>query len=214
MASSSPFSRFRKERMKLFQSMVNNYNTKGTLVHILDVGGSVSYWKNYTNDFSVPVKIDIMNISLENDCDIDYDLFSLIIGDACNMSMIEDNKYDFVHSNSVIEHVGRWENMEAIAREIRRVGKHYFVQTPNFWFPVEPHARTPFLHWIPEQVRYRIAMRRKLGFWSKCDTVDKAMRTVQSSSLLDQYMMRHLFPDASITFENFLLMKKSIIAVR
>ncbi len=142
------------------------------------------------------------------------DFFSLA-GDARAMPEFSDNHFDVAHSNSVIEHVGQWKDMMAMAREIRRVAPAYFVQTPYYWFPMEPHSHTLFLHWLPETWRFRVVMARKCGpYWSKAETVDQAMRTIQSSSLLDKRMFRELFPDADVVSEKILGLTKSLMAVR
>ncbi len=41
----------------------------------------------------------------------------------------------------------------AFARELRRVARGWYVQTPAFSFPVEPHALLPFAHWLPPRLR-------------------------------------------------------------
>ena len=104
--------------------------------------------------------------------------------------------------------------MSDMAREVRRVARRYLVQTPNFWFPIEPHARTPFLHWLPESIAYRVVMSRKCGFWAKQDTVSGAVKTVQSAKLLDMRQMQALFDDATILRERFCGITKALIAIR
>lgn len=64
----------------------------------------------------------------------------------------EDDEFDLVWSNAVIEHVGPRDRQLNFLREIRRVGKRAIVTTPNRHFPVEVHTRTPFLHFLPEPV--------------------------------------------------------------
>ena len=50
----------------------------------------------------------------------------------------------------MIEHVGDAQSQRRFAREVARVGRAYWVQTPNRWFPVEQHLLTPFVHWLPK----------------------------------------------------------------
>ena len=89
-----------------------------------------------------------------------------VVGDARQVQEFSDFAFDLAHSNSVIEHVGRWRDMAAMVLEVRRVARSYFAQTPYFWFPREPHARFPMLHWMPESWRYRILMARDCGYWT------------------------------------------------
>ncbi len=63
-----------------------------------------------------------------------------------------DDEFDLVYSSSVIEHVPP-ARRETFANELRRVGRGWFVQTPAFSFPVEPHALLPFAHWLPTALR-------------------------------------------------------------
>ena len=63
-----------------------------------------------------------------------------------------DNEFDICWSNAVIEHVGDESKQLNFLKEIRRVGRRAFVTTPNKYFPIEPHTRTPLLHFLPKPV--------------------------------------------------------------
>ena len=65
-----------------------------------------------------------------------------------------DGEFELVHCSSVIEHVPP-ARRAAFAAEIRRVGRGWFVQTPAWSFPIEPHALLPFAHWLPVRLRRR-----------------------------------------------------------
>jgi len=130
------------------------------------------------------------------------------------MSELPDNSYDLCHSNSVIEHVGRWEDMVSMATEIAGLAPNYFVQVPYFWFPAEPHFRVPFFHWLPEQVRYRLQLNRRLGFQRNNGDLGDAMKSVQSAALLDRTQFSYLFPYAEIIPEKLVLFTKSLMAIR
>jgi hypothetical protein len=139
--------------------------------------------------------------------------FRELIGDARDLDVL-DGSYDLVHSNSLLEHVGSWDDMRAVAATVRRVAPAYFIQTPYFWFPVEPHYRTPFIHWLPGSWQYRLVMARRLGFMRKAATISDAMATVDGIRLLDARQMGELFPDAEIRHERLLGLTKSLVAVR
>ena len=65
-----------------------------------------------------------------------------------------DGEFDLAYSNSVIEHVAPAARAR-FAAEIRRVARGWWVQTPAYGFPVEPHALLPGAHWLPVGLRRR-----------------------------------------------------------
>ena len=75
-----------------------------------------------------------------------------VVADATERLPFDDGAFDLVYSSSVVEHVEP-ARREAFAREVRRVGRGWWVQTPAFSFPVEPHALLPFAHWLPPALR-------------------------------------------------------------
>lgn len=129
-----------------------------------------------------------------------------------------DGAFDVVFSNSVIEHVGDSISQCHMAEEIARVGRAYWVQTPNRWFPIEPHLLTPFLHFLPAEWQQRIA--RRFTVWALIERPSPDRREyyiehyLRDIRLLGAKDLRELFPDASIVRERSLGLTKSLIAVR
>jgi SAM-dependent methyltransferase len=74
--------------------------------------------------------------------------------DAADGLPFAEDEFDLVYCSSVIEHVPP-PRREAFAAELRRVGRGWFVQTPAFSFPIEPHALLPGAHWLPTALRRR-----------------------------------------------------------
>jgi ubiquinone/menaquinone biosynthesis C-methylase UbiE len=77
------------------------------------------------------------------------------MGDACDLPWA-DKYFDLVYSNAVIEHVGSFEIQKKVASEIMRVGKSWFVSTPNRWYPFEFHMRRPFVTWLPGDLYLKV----------------------------------------------------------
>jgi SAM-dependent methyltransferase len=75
-----------------------------------------------------------------------------VLADATQGLPFEDGEFDLAYCSSVIEHVPR-SSRPAFARELRRVARGWYVQTPAFSFPIEPHALLPAAHWLPPAVR-------------------------------------------------------------
>src|SRR5579863_974608 len=79
-----------------------------------------------------------------------------------------DREFDLVYCSSVIEHVPR-ARRAAFAAELRRVGRGWFVQTPAWSFPIEPHALLPFAHWLPARLRRLYWRLGAAGNWEEIE---------------------------------------------
>ena len=204
---------FRVARFRIFLELVDAVLRERPVCRVLDVGGEVGYWRGLEDLWAGrPLEITIVNISAnENSAP---GLFEMRVGDARDLADFADGAFDVVHSNSVIEHVGQWSDMQAMAREVRRLAPRYFVQTPNYWFPQEPHLRVPMIHWMPRPWRREIVMRRACGFYPRAASVAEAYKILSDASLLDAPGMGALFPDARLVRERFGPLTKSLIAVR
>lgn len=99
---------------------------------VIDVGGDVFY----SDLVNVKPRLTILNI-FDPPADLPAHV-NWLIGDGCNMPYT-DNEFDVASSNGVIEHLGSASRQVQFAKEVQRVGRSYFVQTPNRHFPIEPH---------------------------------------------------------------------------
>jgi SAM-dependent methyltransferase len=89
-------------------------------------------------------------------------------GDPAEGLPFADAQFDLVYCSSVIEHVPR-ARRAAFAAELRRVGRGWFVQTPAWSFPIEPHALLPFAHWLPTRLRRRYWRLGAAGDWEEIE---------------------------------------------
>lgn len=83
----------------------------------------------------------------------------------------DDQSYDVVCSNAVIEHVGGPEQRTAFIAEHLRIGKMVFMTFPNRWFPVEHHSSIPLLHFYPPLFR-RILKGTRYSYWTDPSNMD------------------------------------------
>jgi hypothetical protein len=212
----STSNKFRAARVARLKGIIDKALSEKPTCRVLDIGGTYNFWHIWRDQFDW-TKMEVVCVNLDPthlSAGKDQTRVTMIQGNACDLNTIKDQEYDVAFSNSVIEHVGRWSDMENMAKETRRVSKRYLLQTPYFWFPIEPHARTPFLHWMPESWAYRLVMARKCGFWAKAATVEQAMHAVQSAKMLDGRQLAVLFPDAKIEREKFFGITKALMAIR
>ena len=203
--------KFRNARFARFLQIVDDVAATVPEVRILDLGGTVNFWTSKPGLFDGRnLHITLINMFPQTAPD---EHFTCLVGDACATGL-EDQSFDIVHSNSVIEHVGRWREMSRMAQEARRLAPRYFVQTPNYWFPLEAHSRFPLFNMLPEPWRIRLIMSRGAGFYGKAKNLDEAMDHVENAVLLDSRRFQHLFPDAMIERERVAGMTKSLMAIR
>ena len=203
--------RFRERRMKMFLSVLDRIAEPSAPLRILDVGGEPYHWLAFRHLLAGrELEITLFNLK---EFDVEDHQLRSVVGDATDLSRFRQNEFDIVYSNSVIEHVGGWAEMRLMAEGITRLSKSYFIQTPYFWFPIEPHFRFPCFHWLPEPLRLRLVMSRSLGFYPRASSVDAAMKMIEGSVLLSRTQFQSLFPGAQIVSERFGPLAKSLIAV-
>lgn len=205
----------RTRRLQPLLEMISDAHRERGAVRIIDIGGTARYWQLVPAGFLEEHKVSVTIVNIPGSgLPADQDLYRFIEGDGCDLAMIEDQAFDIAHSNSVIEHVGDWERMKAFAAETHRVARKYFVQTPNYWFPLEPHCMTFFIHWIPRPARIWLVRHFRLGHWPRATSVDEAMQRIDSARLLTKNMLRSLFPSSRIRCERLFLLPKSYTAIR
>jgi SAM-dependent methyltransferase len=146
----------------------------------------------------------------------------VVIGEQGSLPF-PDGFFDIVYCSSVIEHVTvtkdqvwelrsgsefrrrSMERQKSFASEIERLGRQYYVQTPNKWFPIDSHTWLPFLGWLPRRLLVPV-LRFTNNYWVK--------KTQPDWNLLDEATMSLLFEGADVVHERALGLSKSVIALR
>jgi hypothetical protein len=176
---------------------------------VLDLGGTERSWN------ACPIRpgsLTLINLPGLREADMTGDV---IPGDACAPELLADDHYDLVYSNSVIEHVGGHYRQQQFADNVRRLGTHYWIQTPYRYFPIEPHLFMPFAHWLPDAVAVNLACHWPLGnFTGHRSRPDLMTKNILEIDLLSITAMRYAFPDSELLYERVGGMVKSVMAVR
>lgn len=151
-----------------------------------------------------------------------YGFTPVVVDESKNLTF-DDGFFDIVYCSSVIEHTtvpkaelwnwrdGRkfreaaWERQNAFAKEIKRLGKQYFVQTPCKTFPIESHTWLPLVGYFPREALLPV-LRLSNRYWVKVADPD--------FNLLGPREMKELFPDAEIVLESKYGFTKSLMAIR
>lgn len=198
---------FRRRRFALFQDFIAGMPRPLT---VLDVGGSEAFWAQMGMGEADGVMLDDVQITLVNRFPARAGHFSRIVaGDARGLPF-PDQAFDLAFAHSVIEHMGSWEGQLQMAAEMRRVARHFFVQTPNRNFPVEPHFLMPFIQFLPVEWRARILLGLKVEyFFERITTLARARAVAQEIVLLNRKEFRQLFPIGRLVEEKFLGITKS-----
>ena len=175
---------------------------------VLDVGGTPYNW----TFVEPPPAVTLLNLG-PADAAATASGFEYVDADARDLPFADDS-FDIVFSNSLIEHLGTWEDQQRFAREAARVAPRLWVQTPARSFPVEPHLMTPVIHFLPKRWQRRLL--RNFTVWGLLErppreAVDGFLAEVR---LLGRDELAALFPGCEVRTERFLRLPKSYIAVR
>ena len=182
---------FRQKRFGLFLQLVDTIADLRRPTRVLDIGGTASYWEALKPQWK-PRWLDITIVNHEAPRPVIG--YTVMKGDARGLPF-QPMSFDVVHSNSVIEHVGKWSDMMAMSREVHRLAPHYFVQLP-------------FVHWLSDPMRARVLA------WRYNKTRPEADAMVRYTNMLDERQMQTLFPGAKILKERCFGFTKSLMAVK
>ncbi len=200
--------KLRRRRMQLFFDLLKSLPPP---IRILDIGGTQFFWDMVGFAASEQYQITLLN-PISHPTYKPY--FSEIIGDGRDLHSLADQSFDVVFSNSVIEHVGTFSEQQQMAREIQRVGKCYFVQTPNYFFPLEPHFFVVGFQYLPIAIRTWLLQHFNLGWFRKIPDYAQAYAEVSSIRLLRRHEVVALFPHAQLRAERFGPLAVSWIAIQ
>ena len=197
--------RFRSQRMKRF---VRDFAITPE-TRVLDIGGTAYNWTL----LELRPRLTLLNMPRASE--VKEDGVDWVTADGCALPF-GDASFDVVFSNSVIEHLGSPERQRQFATEVARVGKKYYVQTPNRWFPVETHLLTPFIHYFPKH--WQAPLVRRWTVWALLTGTSGVRKDfyvehyLADIRLLDGRGVKAMFPAATLVRERFLGFTKSLIA--
>jgi SAM-dependent methyltransferase len=173
----------RQKRYLKIQELMKPEHLSG---FILDLGGGpasffAALFPEQSRVILVDISYDEVLIAKQR-----YPLLSVIVADGKHLPLA-DRSIDLTVCNSVIEHV---DDPKALAIEIRRVSRNYFLQTPHGGFPLETHSfiPIPFYGFLPWELLRRFA----------CKLFGARFEYLQSVRYLSEVELRCLFPEATI----------------
>lgn len=159
----------RRERQGLFERFYK-LMTPGRHASLLDVGGPTRGFDRVAERFGRVIAVNVerpwdQDAMAESETDSE-----IVLGDARRLPF-GDGTFDYVFSNATLEHIRR-DDWPDVASQIARVaGRGFFIATPNYWFPFEPHYVLPAFQWVPEGVKRFLLLRLglKIGFMSRAN---------------------------------------------
>lgn len=183
---------------------------------LADLGGTQSFWEMnlpHLENKDCLARIDIFNLDAVSpkECEISGIPVRFKSGDVTNLDDAAVGQYDIAFSNSVIEHVGNLDRQNKAACEIRRIARHFILQTPNLRFPLEPHFYLPFFPILPLGVRAWLHQHFKLGWLEPEPDALRARLDCDQIRLLSQQEIYLLFPGAVVHKERLAGLVKSFI---
>ncbi|HEV8515442.1 MAG TPA: class I SAM-dependent methyltransferase [Cyclobacteriaceae bacterium] len=196
-------SRFRKKRFQFFEEKLALLEKPVT---ILDIGGTARFWtdENYQDK---DVLITIINLKTEKS---NSSNIRVMEGNACDLSMFADKSFDIAFSNSLIEHLHTTENQSKMASEAIRVANHYFIQTPNKYFPIEPHFKFPFFQFLPKKLQVFLQTKTSIINGVKYSR-EYAENIIEEIRLLSRKEIQGFFPNGDLEVERFMGLAKSFM---
>lgn len=211
-------SRFRSRRDARFLGplIAELERTLGRPVRILDVGGRVETWTNNDVVESAAVERIVVTNFGEKPASSDHPKIASQSGVDARAMEFADGQFDLVFSNSVIEHIPGRAGQRRMVEECRRVARCLYIQTPNRWFPIDPHHPFPGFQFLPLRAKVFLLQRLPIDRIGRIRKRGAAEWSARQVELLSARQFRGLFPTGArvrIERERLLLLSKSLIAI-
>jgi SAM-dependent methyltransferase len=206
--------RFRAKRGRHLASLLHGLSHP---IRILDLGGTETYWEQIGLARQIGGEVVLLNLGPVQSRGTN---FSAMVGDACDLSRFSDQSFDLVFSNSVIEHVGDFNRQRQMAREVTRVGRRCYIQTPNRNFPIEPHFLLPLFQFYPAWLQQAallccgVSVAEGRLVRRHIDNRGEAAVIASSVRLLTRRELQQLFPSSTIWAERLGPFVKSYVAMQ
>lgn len=216
MDPAHPTSLAARARVARFEQLLARFPDLATM-RVLDLGGRPRTWLQNEPRPRQVVCLNLPAGATATDVPVPADApFFVVEGDACDPpERLRTETFDLVFSNSVIEHVGGHARRRLFADAVRRFAPHHWVQTPNRYFPLEPHWVFPFFQFLPPRTRAAVSRTWPLGFEAaRGESKEESLATALGVELIGAAEMRLLFPDSVLLRERSFGLAKSLIAVR
>lgn len=137
---------------------------------ILDVGYGYGQFEDGLARLGIKNEVIALDI-VTRDTSNAPNVTAFIVADAAHLPFA-DRSIDIIYCNSLLEHVGDGDIQRQTFAEIERVGRKFFVQTPNRHFPIEPHHLLPFFQYWPRCVKQWVG-RNILGHYEEVWLLDR-----------------------------------------
>lgn len=208
--------RSRRDRKFLIPFLEAVFRDAQHPLRLLDVGGRAAYWLN--NGLADDRRLaGVVITNFEEDIETPAHPNMSYVRDVDARALpYDDGAFDVVFSNSVIEHVGVRTDQGQMVSELIRVGHAVFLQTPNKWFPLEPHFfGVPYFQFLPIAARGWLLATLPLAQAGRIRPYERACQVASEVHLLGARELRQLASaagaDCTIRKERFLGLPKSLI---
>ena len=180
---------------------------------IVDLGGTVDYW---LRSGITPERVVLVNPGLPLTGVDRPSWITVVRADACEYDG-GGERFDLAYSNSVIEHVGGFARRREFADRVHELAPRHWVQTPDRYFPVEPHWGVPAMQFLPVRARLSIATRWAWGRRDAAERTPERIRANEEVCLMTELVtaaeLRRLFPGSTIWSERVAGLSKSLVAI-
>ena len=176
-------------------------------MRVLDLGGTPRFWR------AAPVRP--AHVTIVNLRPVDQPpeaWMQSVVGNACRRD-VALGQFDLVISNSLLEHVGGAEERRRLAAVVNEAADRHWVQTPNRYFPIEPHWFFPWFQFLPFRAQVLVTRAWPLSHRQNRNAA-RAARIVREVELIGRREMQQLFPDSELWVERLMGLPKSLVAIR